>query len=415
MAIAFDFDFLRSACPCGRTHQMDVRQIWLESGALRHLPEVMAANGWHAPVVVCDDNTWAAAEAAVRPVVGGAAADGRVQLNPDNLHANEHGVALLEQQLEGRAADVLLAVGSGTVHDLTRYVAFHHGLPFLSFPTAASVDGFVSTVAAMTWHGCKKTMPAVAPLYVFADPDVFSKAPQRLSASGLGDVVGKYIALTDWRIAHLLTGEYICQRVIDLMDRAVQTAADAADDAEQLMYALLLSGLAMQMVGNSRPASGAEHHMSHFWEMEIWNPAIDALHGEKVGVGTILASREYHALAEQLRSGALHGIPSNGILDRELAVGIPKPDIRAELEQENDPDPLAGMHGDQILAHRDEICALLEQIPTPEALTALLDSVGGPTTLADIHLSTDMLEPTLRYSCYVRNRLTMMRLRKLLA
>ncbi len=70
-----------------------------------------------------------------------------------------------------------------------------------------------------------------------------------------------------------------------------------------LMYALLLSGLAMQMVGNSRPASGAEHHVSHLLEMEIFNPNLDAYHGEKVGVGLLLASRVYHRDAELLRDG----------------------------------------------------------------------------------------------------------------
>ena len=158
------------------------------------------------------------------------------------------------------------------------------------------MDGFVSNVAAMTWKGLKKTVPAVAPLAVFADTDIFAHAPRRLTASGVSDLLGKYICLADWKIASLLTGEYICSEIIEMEEKALKTvcscvkgiASGEPEDCEKLMYALILSGLAMQMVGNSRPASCAEHHLSHLWEMEVVNGPLDALHGEKVSVGTLL-------------------------------------------------------------------------------------------------------------------------------
>ena len=163
----------------------------------------------------------------------------------------------------------------------------------MSVPTAASVDGFVSNVAAMTWKGLKKTVPAVPPVAVFADTRIFADAPARLTASGVSDLLGKYICLADWKIAHLLTGEYICDRIVELEEKALRTVVSSlreiaqgeGNGCEELMYALILSGLAMQMVGNSRPASCAEHHLSHLWEMEVINEKLDALHGEKVSVG----------------------------------------------------------------------------------------------------------------------------------
>ena len=91
----------------------------------------------------------------------------------------------------------MIAVGSGTIHDITRYHAYERKIPFFSVPTAASVDGYVSTVAAMTWHGFKKSFTAVSPVVVIADTDIFSKAPMRLTASGVADLLGKYTALAD--------------------------------------------------------------------------------------------------------------------------------------------------------------------------------------------------------------------------
>ena len=181
-----DLSEFAKPCACGREHAISVKEIILEAGALRRIPALLEQYGYRQPVVLCDENTLEAAGRAVRGLLP---ESGLIVLNPENLHANEHGVAMAEEGLAVcPAPDVLLAVGSGTVHDITRYIAHKRGLPFVSVPTAASVDGFVSTVAAMTWHGCKKTFPAVAPSLVVADTDVFSRAPQRLNASGFSQV-----------------------------------------------------------------------------------------------------------------------------------------------------------------------------------------------------------------------------------
>ena len=163
-------------------------------------------------------------------------------------------------------------------------------------------------------------MPGVAPLFVLADTDIIKEAPLYLALSGAGDIFGKYTALADWKIAHALTGEYFCPVIEKMTRQAVEAVYSCcrglktqdASAFEQLTYALILSGLAMQLMGNSRPASGCEHHISHLIEM---GPAAfafssDALHGEKVGVGTILASRAYHHLGQ---------IPDLSSLIREYA------------------------------------------------------------------------------------------------
>lgn len=153
----------------------------------------------------------------------------------------------------------------------------------------------------MTWYGFKKTFTAVSPKIVVADLDIISKAPARLTASGVGDMVGKYIALAEWRIGKILTDEYFCDKIYGMTLDAAKEVVNAAEDLaegktsayEKLMYGLVLSGLAMQLLGNSRCASGAEHHISHLIEMrpDGLGASSDALHGEKVGVGTLIASK----------------------------------------------------------------------------------------------------------------------------
>src|SRR5699024_4971368 len=120
-------------------------------------------------------------------------------------------------------------------------------------------------------------------------------------------------------------------------------------------YGLLLSGLAMQMMGNSRPASGAEHHFSHLWEMEVINPHVDALHGEKVGVGLVLALAYYHRLADALSAGV--GLSGYDGVEKELLDRFEAPDVRRQVEEENTPDPLAAVDREKLLAVREELAA----------------------------------------------------------
>ena len=408
-------------CSCGKEHAIDVKEIYVESGAVRRLAAALEDGvlcGCKKPTILCDNNTRAAAEPYMEDIF---ARCGVLELDSTGLHADNHGVALVEAGLPADT-DLIIAVGSGTVHDLSRYVAFHRGISFVSVPTAASVDGFVSTVAAMTWDGLKVTLPAAAPLIVYADSDIFSKAPLRLNASGVGDLMGKYVCLADWNISRIVTGEYYCEEIVNLEKKALETvraclggiSAGEKEPCEQLMYALLLSGLAMQMVGNSRPASGAEHHMSHFWEMEVLNDTIDALHGEKVAVGTVLMLDRYHNLAKDIRSGKVHAHPYS---DEDWKKAIPVFEKKGILEgiiKENDPELLLSVDTERLEASLPAIADILEELPEAEEMASLLEASTCPKAVTDFGLSEDIIPESIRLSPYVRRRLTLNRMMKLL-
>ena len=404
-------------CSCGKEHAITVDEIIIESGAVKELSRVAA--GYHYPVIVCDKNTKTAAYPYMTDYFE---AYEVAEMQGDDIHADNHFTAIADEVIN-KEADLLIAVGAGTIHDLTRYTAYQRGIPFVSVPTAASVDGFVSVVAAMTWHGMKKTLPAVAPVCVLADTDIFGRAPYRLTASGISDLMGKYTALLDWRVCHVLFDEYFCRNIYDLEMEAVQEVELVLDDIkkgepecmEKLMYALILSGLAMQMIGNSRPASGAEHHVSHLWEMAIINEPVDALHGEKVSIGLIFVIEYYEKIRKSIENGTCKIIDGRAYETELLQQTFGAKGKYEEVLQENNPNLMADINLADLEAKLPLIAKELKNLPDAAGLKKKLASAGCVTTMEEIGLDVSLKDLTLRLCPYVRRRLTLLRLSKLMS
>ncbi|OKZ86577.1 sn-glycerol-1-phosphate dehydrogenase [Clostridium sp. 29_15] len=405
-------------CGCGKEHKIMVKDIIIESEAIKKLSMIMEKEGFKNITIICDENTYAAAGEEIKEIIP----KGKfINLKSENLHANEIAVQKVYECLSVEN-DVLIALGSGTIHDITRYVAYNKDIPFISVPTAASVDGFVSTVAAMTWKGDKKTFTAVSPIYVVADTDIFKEAPYRLTASGVSDLIGKYTALVDWKISSIVIGEYICNKVCNMEIDAVNKLCECVDDLvlgkleayEQLMYALILSGLAMQIIGNSRPASGAEHHMSHLWEMEVINKHLDAYHGEKVSVGLILVMEEYKKIKKSIENGRCRVKKYYGLEEDMLKEVFKSREMYDSIMKENTPDPLLNVNKVILQNRLESIAEILEKLPTLDFVKDTLKRAKAVTTLEEIGLSNDVKQNSIRVSPYVRNRLTLMRISKML-
>ncbi|MDD6616925.1 MAG: sn-glycerol-1-phosphate dehydrogenase [Lachnospiraceae bacterium] len=409
-----DLERFTKPCPCGHEHKITVKGVWIEPGAVNRLDELLA--GYAHPVILCDGNTKKAAEKSMRKYFETLEV---LEVTGEDIHANDIYVDQVQAALTGEA-DILIAVGSGTIHDLTRYVAYQRGLNFISVPTAASVDGFVSSVAAMTWHGMKKTLTAVAPMCVLADTDIFSGAPFRLTASGISDLMGKYTALLDWKVCHIVTGEYFCETVYELELEAVKEVESLLDQIrtgepecmEKLMYALILSGLAMQMIGNSRPASGAEHHVSHLWEMEIINDYIDALHGEKVSIGLILCLEYYEKIREAIERGTCRIVDGRAYETELLEQTFGARGKYQDALEENDPNIMADLDLADLERKLPLIAEELAKLPGSQDMEKLLSDAGCVTRMEELKIPQDLKDLTLRLCPYVRRRLTLLRLSK---
>lgn len=405
---------LTKECLCGKEHSITVKEIWIETGAVRHLERLL--KDFMHPVIVCDKNT---KQAAFEHMEKYFMKLETAMLTDPEIHADDYYTEVLDKMVS-KKSDVLVAVGAGTIHDLTRYTAYHRGIPFISVPTAASVDGFVSTVAAMTWHGMKKTLPASAPVCVLADTSIFAGAPYRLTASGVSDLMGKYTALCDWRVCHILTGEYFCQNIYDLEMRAVNEVEHALDKIrtkepeymEKLMYALILSGLAMQMIGNSRPASGAEHHISHLWEMGIINQPVDALHGEKVSVGLIFCLEYYHKILNAIEQGGCRVIDGRAYETQLLKDTFGAKGKYQDVLEENDPNIMENLDLQNLEQKLPLIAEELRKLPDADKMKEKLHQAGCVTIMEEIGLPPELKSLTMQLCPYVRRRLTLLRLAK---
>lgn len=215
---------------------------------------------------------------------------------PRHPHPDMDAVDLVIARTE--RASALIAVGSGSVNDITKYAAHLTGKPYAVFGTAPSMNGYTSVSAAITENGLKKSLPASLPKGVFLDLDIMASAPPRLIASGFGDSLARATAQTDWLMAHLLLGKPYRETPFMLLsddENAMIAAAPAlkAGDLpaiELLVRTLVMSGLGMTLCGGSYPASQGEHLIAHYIDMRGENLQ-QAYHGEHISVTTLTMAR----------------------------------------------------------------------------------------------------------------------------
>lgn len=260
-------------CACGRTHTCPIDTVDISEKAVVRLVDYCA--DYKNILIVCDKNTYAACGAEVEKILS--------EKNTKTLILKEQTDVIIpdEQQLEvifaalDKDTELIIGVGSGVINDLCKQVSFQNDLPYFIVATAPSMDGYASVGSALILGGMKITLNARPPKAILADPKVLATAPIPMLQSGYGDIIGKYSCLNDWKLAHVIKNEYFCDEVYDLTMscvREVEPLAEAVlarepDAVGALMEALVAVGIAMAYVGNSRPASGSEHHLSHFFEI----------------------------------------------------------------------------------------------------------------------------------------------------
>ena len=264
-------------CPCGAVHQIPLDKIVIDDDATDELVAYLERRRWSRPFVVMDANTEEVAGAVVVEKLSGSGMVTRTLCFPERsgLLPDEEAVSRLDQALRGSDTDSIVSVGSGVITDMTRYVAGALGREFVSVATAASMDGYASGVAVVEFGGMKKSYPVDPPVAIFAEPRVLAAAPAEMTRAGIGDLLGKATASTDWLASHALYGEERCLEVARLVTDSFVRVANEVEDilagsptaSARLLQGLIDSGTAIAMVKSSRPASGSEHEVSHFWDL----------------------------------------------------------------------------------------------------------------------------------------------------
>ncbi len=412
-------------CSCGHTHRCGIEDILIGPGAVENLPELLKKSSYRRVCIIEDENTKQVLGDRVEEL---ACRDGRavtkIVLPAAHLLPDEKAIGSIITAISPDC-QLILAVGSGTLNDLGRFVSCKLGIPYFIIGTAPSMDGYASNVAAMVTKRAKVTYNSHEPKAIIGDVRVMAQAPMDLIAAGVGDVLGKYVCLADWKISNLLTGEYYCEFVAEMVRESVEKVHHAAQTLAvrrdeqcitELMEGLVLSGIAMSYIGNSRPASGSEHHLSHFWEMHFLQFGDHgAYHGTKVGVGTVICLKLYEWLAQENLAALCGG-------DYQFDKAQWSEEIRRvyktaapaviELEEETGKNSPAcrAARVEGVLSHQEALMQLISALPKAEEIEALLEGLNAPAFPSQIAVDAGQVIDGCRYAKELRNRTGLLQL-----
>lgn len=365
-------------CACKKTHTCDIKYVYIERNATHRLSEICA--DFRSVLLVADENTFGAAGSKTEKALGEKISS-KIIFGKDILVPNEDAIKTVSDALLG--IDMIVGIGSGVIQDLCKYVSFESGIPYVIVATAPSMDGYASNGAAMITGGMKVTYPATLPLAIVADTEVLAAAPMEMLKAGYGDIIGKYSALNDWKLSHLINNEYFCPYIYDLTYNQIERTLKLADgllcrneeSVKAVMEALVVIGILMSFAGSSRPASGSEHHLSHFFEITgIIDNTEYFPHGIDVAFSTVITAkiREkilngefpqkiYRESKEQLKSNlcAIYKEVADGCIALQEKVGNYANDRSAVyLEKET------------------EIREILSEMPSSQEIENMLSLVG---------------------------------------
>ncbi len=366
-------------CPCGKPHVCPIKRVEIGEDALSSLPDV--CTGYTHILLVADENTYAACGETVANLLLHHLEDRHIFAGETVVIPDEASVAAIEAHLTPDT-DLIVGVGSGVINDLCKYVSHANALPYVIVATAPSMDGYASAGAAMILGGMKVTPSATPPMAIIADTAVLQNSPMDMIRAGYGDIIGKYSCLNDWKLSAYIRGEYFCQsiyrQVMNTANRVRDLAAGIAirdgKAITALMEALVEVGVAMAYVGNSRPASGSEHHLSHFFEITgILNGTSYLPHGTDVAYSSVLTAR----LREDILRRAPSRIPFDPVAYEgairkaytSIADSVMAQQARLGWYHEPETDAF-------ILSHAEEIRTILSEAPTEAEARAMVESVG---------------------------------------
>lgn len=401
-------------CPCGRQHTFYTKTVEIGSGLTARTGEILREAGFEDTLLLVADRNTLGVSAGLLESLQGAGFIVKQLIYEDMKYA------MVEQvrEVEALTADVagIISVGTGSLNDICRVAAYETKKKYAIFATAPSMDGFASDTAPIVENNFKSSWQAEQPLVIIGDTAILAKAPTILKSSGFGDMMAKYIGLVDWRVANLLIDEYYCPAIAtitqDATDRIAALADRITEESEEaagaVMEALIMTGLAMKLAGCSRPASGAEHVVSHYLECHkvikgIWPD----YHGRKVGVATVYCARLYRSLAEKLETVHCTADPT----DWEDVYAHYDPKLLADVKKLNDPTITDLVDPADLEAKWPEIRKIiLETLPETENLVALMKTAGAPIEPEEVNVSPEFMADAMRYHAYMRYRLLITRL-----
>lgn len=416
------------ACTCGQNHCMNIDEIVIGSCMLERIPEIVRKHDLGDRVLVVMDQmifnlygqkieeTLRSAEFAVTMNV----------FTEKAVLPNEMALAKMLITMEP-GTEWILAVGSGAINDLCRYMSYKLGIPYVSVPTAASMDGYTADSALLLLNGLKQTRKATYPKLVIGDTGVLSGTPQILLAAGFGDLAAKITAGADWELGHLVTGVDYCECVekiiMDAVDRSIADA-DALSRREMeaagtLLQGLLITGFPMHWTGMSQPVAGAEHHLTHFWGMKaVAEGRHPHLHGIEVALGIVIVMQVFREFLEKDFSGVDIDAVVKAQIDKEAwrqeiaeHYGASAESVYAENAEMAFDEESVRAEVIYLVEHMDELKACVQKHLRPyEGIAEILKKVGCITSPAELGFTKEQVKESLCYAHYNRKKYTILRM-----
>ena len=411
-----DVETYLSGCTCGGEHPAPQATLYTGEDACQVLAQDCRAVYGDRPVLLLSDpETHAVAGSELQRCLEAE----NINLTPMLLVSDPvaDDVTVEKIRAVGKNMALIISVGSGTINDLGKYPASEDGIDFWSMPTAPSMNGYTSGIAAIKVKGVKRTLPAAPPLRLYVMSKVVEEAPLNLRQSGFCDVLAKVVSDIDWQSESLLFSGSYCALPSAMMLEVEKSYSDYPEQIgcgdkqaiEGLFHGLLISGAAMSLAGSSAPASGGEHLVSHFWDMrEPLTGRVPELHGLQVGLGIILSTACYHRLtqlqkidlkenAEQVFSATAANIPS--------IWGKYADEVSKQFVSKRD----ALMQFDTLFPQRwEELHRLFSQVRPPQYFADLFTRVGAPFSLEAFRLSKDEFMLAALNARAIRERITVL-------
>ena len=416
----------QTGCPCGRSHKASMDQIIVGSGVLQQLPTLVKQYGAKA-FLLADINTWKAAGEQTAALLKEAEIPVSCHIFKDAaLEPDEAAVGGAFMHFDP-GCDVIVGVGSGVINDIGKILSHISGKSYIIVATAPSMDGYASATSSMSRDGLKVSINSRCADVILGDTDILRQAPMEMLRSGIGDMLAKYVSIAEWRIAHLITGEYYCESVAQLIRSAVKTCGDNAralmerrgEAVEAVFRGLVMGGVAMAYAGVSRPASGVEHYFSHVWDMRgLTFGTRTQTHGIQCAVATGLAVKLYEKVAamtpcEETANAYVNAFSwedwktqLRAFLGSSAEAMIALEEKEGKYRKETHPARFR-----RICENWDNILQILrEELPDAKELDALLDTLGICKDPAAFGVDPETLRQTFRASKDIRDKYVLSRL-----
>ena len=414
-------------CECKKAHATSIGDVEIRAGAIDSIPGYLKKYGAKRAFIIADANTYPLAGEKIKEALQKEGIDAKEYVfAPGRVIPDENSVGSVFLAYE-KTCDFVIGIGSGVINDIGKIVANVARVPYMIVATAAFMDGYAAGSSSMEVKRVKKTIPAKSPDVIIGDTNILCGAPVHMAKAGFGDMLAKYISICEWRISHLINGEYYCEKVADFTRNCLRGAVENAPgllsgshkSMEYLFSGLINAGLAMDYAGCSRPGGGVEHYMCFIWDMRALDfGTVATSHGTHCSLATLYAIKAYQALIKKVpdREKALAYVAKFDFDEwaKELRAFIgqgAEPMIALEAKEKKYDAEKHKARLEIIIDKWDDIVKIIkEELPTNEEFAAILDSVEAPKSLEEVGMDPSALPMTLKCAKDFRDKYVLPRL-----